>query len=390
MTQPYDVIVVGLGAMGSATLYQLARTGAHVLGIDQFHPPHSLGSSHGETRIIREANGEGAAYIPLVQRAYQLWQEIGAEADEELLVITGGLVLCNPQSATQFHGQRNFVDHTASLAQKFGIAHELLDARTTQARFPQLRLQGQEIAYYEPGGGILRPERCVQAQLSLAQRHGAHVRMGEKVLSVKPVGADVTVTTANATYKAAKVVLAAGSWIGDLLGPDYARPFTIYRQVFYWFEAEEIASFYPGRFPFIIWIGDTQEEYFSAFPTVDQGKTGVKVCTEEYDVSTTADAIDRTIQPAEIDRMYRNLVARRTVGLTDTCRQTSVCMYTCTPDEEFLIDTHPEHKQIVVASPCSGHGFKHSAAIGEAVSQLVLDGQSHLDLSTFSWARLTR
>ena len=171
MNQTYDVIVVGLGAMGSAALYQLAKRGMHVLGIDQYEPPHTLGSTHGETRITRQANGEGAAYTPLALRSYELWREEEAITKQELLTITGGLIVEDRDGAA-FHGQSGFVERTAKVASEYNIAHQVLDAAGIRAHSPLLKLKGNEIGYYEPNAGLLRPERIVQTQIALARALG--------------------------------------------------------------------------------------------------------------------------------------------------------------------------------------------------------------------------
>ena len=388
MNQTYDVIVVGLGAMGSAALYQLAKRGMHVLGIDQYEPPHTLGSTHGETRITRQANGEGAAYTPLALRSYELWREEEAITKQELLTITGGLIVEDRDGAA-FHGQSGFVERTAKVASEYNIAHQVLDATGIHAHSPLLKLKGNEIGYYEPNAGLLRPERIVQTQIALARALGAQVHTNECVTHVDVSGAgQATVVTAQGRYKAAKVVLAAGPWIGDLLGSALARNFAVYRQVIYWFKADEIERFQQGHFPFLIWIADKQEEFLSIFTVLNDSQPAVKLLTEEYVADTTPQTVNRAVAQAEISHMYNHFLANRVDGLRNECVQSAVCLYTNTADEHFVIDFHPQHPEIIVASPCSGHGFKHSAAIGEVIAQLATDGESQFDLSQFRFARL--
>lgn len=385
----YDVIVVGLGAMGSATLYQLAKRGARVLGIDQYDPPHTLGSTHGETRITRQANGEGAIYTPLALRSYELWRELENITKQELLTITGGLIVEDPHAA-HFHGQTSFIAQTAKVAAEYKIPHQLLDAAGIRAHAPLLKLKGNETGYYEPNGGLLRPERIIQTQLTLARALGAELHANERVLHVdveRPGTA--TVVTEQGRYEADRVVLAAGPWIGRLLGKEFEHHFAVYRQVIYWFTATEIERFQQGHFPFLIWIASRQEEYLSVFPVLNDSMMAVKALTEEYVDTCTPDTVNRQPSRAEMDFMYEHLLAHRVSGVQNECVKSAVCLYTNTRDEHFMIDFHPHHSEIVVVSPCSGHGFKHSAAIGEAVAELATQGESQLDLSLFQFARFT-
>ena len=217
MRNNVDTIVLGLGAMGSAAIYQLAKRGHRVLGIDQFSPPHDYGSSHGETRIIRQAIGEGEEYVPLALRSYELWREIEREAGRELLVITGGLILESQQSNTMMHGRRNFLAQTIQCATRFNLCHEILERQDIRKRYPQFAVTN-ELGYFEYETGYLRPELCIQAQLDLAKRHGANLQTNEKVLSIKPDGFNkgVIVKTDRAVYGADKLIIAAGSWVTQL------------------------------------------------------------------------------------------------------------------------------------------------------------------------------
>jgi sarcosine oxidase len=388
MQNHYDAIVIGLGAMGSAALYQLARQGANVLGIDQFRPPHTLGSSHGESRITRLAIGEGAAYVPFAQRSHAIWRELEAESGTALLTLSGGLIICPTGGGAQFHGQRDFVEHTATIANQFAIDHQILDAETVRQRWPQLRITDREHAYYEPTGGIVAVERAIETQLRLAKQRGATIHLEEQVLGYTATADGVTVTTKAGAYQANKLILAAGPWVRTLLSKQLTNQFSIYRQVIYWFETETPAQFHSDRFPFLIWIGNTPEEYFSLFPYMEGGTVGAKVLTEEYLETVTPTSVDRTVHAQEVQRIYRDFVQRRVAGVQARCLKSAVCLYTNTPDENFIIDFHPESERVIVASPCSGHGFKHSAAIGETLAQLALTGKSVLDVSPFAFARL--
>lgn len=392
MSGSFDVIVVGLGAMGSAATYQLAKRGARVLGIDQFAPPHQFGSTHGDTRITRQAVGEGPAYVPLVLRSYELWREIEQATGEDLLTITGGLILAGADSRSVPPYRPDFFRRTVQVAEAHGIPHELLDAAAIAQRFPQFHLAGQEAGYYEPGAGFLRPERCLEAQLRLAEQCGAQLHRNERVMGyvAETSGRSVSVQTDAGSYMAQTLVLAAGPWIGSLLEQEYAAPFRVYRQVMHWFAARgPIEEFLPGTFPVFIWhFGDGSGEYIYGFPALDGRESGVKVATAQFRATTGPDRVNRDVSPDEIRRMYDSRVARYIPALSSRCVKSRVCLYTVVADEGFVIDRHPRHANVLVASPCSGHGFKHSAAIGEVLAQLALDGQSTIDITTFTFARL--
>src|SRR5262245_11302571 len=389
MQNNVDTIVLGLGAMGSAAIYQLAKRGHRVLGIDQFSPPHDYGSSHGETRIIRQAIGEGEQYVPLALRSYELWREIEREAAKELLVVTGGLVLESQQGQTIMHGRRNFLAQTTECARRFNIRHEILEPQEIRKRYPQFAV-ATEFGYFEHETGYLRPELCIQAQLHLAERHGAKLQTNEKVLTIKPHGFNkgVSVTTDRAVYVADKLIIAAGSWVTQFLEPSHARHFKVYRQVMFWFRIRDDlrSQFLPGEFPIFIWLFESaRENLFYGFPSLD-GET-IKIASEQYDSITNARQVDREISDDEKQFMYKNYVLGRLPGITRACARAASCLYTTTPDSNFVIDFHPGHPQVVIASPCSGHGFKHSAAIGEVLAELVIDGKSKIDISRFGIGR---
>jgi len=385
----FDAIVLGLGAMGSAAIYQLAKRGKTVLGIDQFSPPHHYGSTHGESRIIRQAIGEGEHYVPLVLRSYELFREIEKETGTELLTIAGGLTLETQQSEGVLHGRRNFLDQAISCAEKFNIRHEILETQDIKKRYPQFDVTNER-GYFEYDTGYLRPERCVEAQLRLAQKYGATVQTDEKVTSIAPAGnSEVTVHTSRAVYGAEKVVLAAGPWIAEFLPAAYTVFFKVYRQVMYWFIIRDQfrSMFLPGQFPIFIWIfGNGPAFGFYGFPSLD-GKT-IKLASEQYDLVTAPDKQDRLVSEIERQAAYSEYVLGRLPGLSDQCESAVTCLYTTTPDSNFVIDFHPDSDRIIIASPCSGHGFKHSAAIGEVLAELAIDGVSGIDISSFSIERL--
>jgi len=388
MAGHYDVIVVGLGAMGSAALYQASLRGAKTLGIDRYEPPHTLGSSHGDTRITRAAIGEGEFYMPLVRRSDQIWRELESSSGTTLFHRSGGLIIAPPSSSATFHGEGDFVEASARVARRHDIAHEILDAEEIKRRHPLLKPRAIDRAYYEPGAGVLRPERCISTQLDQACQAGAIIQTGEKVTDYEASAAGVTVTTEHSSYRADKLILSAGAWMADLVPEAYRAGLRVCRQVIYWFAADDIAQFDPAVFPWVIWIGDTLEDFWSTFPAPRDGLAGVKLVTEQYHTSTHPDEVSREVTAEERADMYYRLTQPRIDGLCDNLIQAEVCLYTVTPDEHFVIDFHPESERVLIASPCSGHGFKHSAAIGETLAQLALDGQTEFDISAFSLARL--
>jgi sarcosine oxidase len=382
-----DVVVVGLGAHGSAITHHLARGGARVVGIDRFRPPHAHGSSHGETRITRLAIGEGHEYVPIVQRSHQLWRELEAETGSELLLTTGGLVIGTPAAdALVFHGRDGFFERTVDAAQRFGIAHELLDAAEIERRFPAFVLAGDERGYYEPQAGLLRPEACVAAQLAAAARHGAQLRLDERVERVTATASGVRIETARGIVDAKHAVFAAGAWTPALLGGGvWERRLAVQRQVLQWFAADEPALYRPGVMPVFIRLHGGAGDGCYGFPMVDS-HPGVKLAAEQTADTTTPEHIERSVADAENDAVYERHVRGRMRGIRNVVVHATTCLYTSTPDGRFVVDRHPELEQVTIVSACSGHGFKHSPALGEAVAARLLGRQPRFDLSVFAFA----
>jgi sarcosine oxidase len=378
----YDVAVVGLGAAGAATLYQLARRGIRVVGIDRFSPPHVYGSTHGDTRITREAIGEGEAYTPLVQRSHAIWRELEAETGEDLLTQCGGLIVEDAGGGAAGHHRHEFLASTIACARRYGIAHELLSAADIKYRFPQFGVDGSESAYYEPTAGFVRPERCVSAQLTVAARLGADIRRDERVLGLERSRSGVHVRTDRGVLDAERVVLAVGAWVHDFVGADRVQLFSVYRQVLNWFELRPDAIDHgPGAMPVFIW-GLKDGNAFYGFPAID-GTREIKLADEKLDSPTSADAASLDVDPDEPRAVYDSLLRTRLPGLSSRCVRAARCLYTVTPDANFVIDEHPDLEGVLLVSPCSGHGFKHSAGIGEAIAQRVTAGSSEVDLSPF-------
>ena len=384
--ETYDVAVIGLGAMGSASLYQLARRGVKVVGIDRLWPPHDQGSTHGETRITRQAVGEGEAYVPLVLRAHEIWRELEEETGEKLLTQCGCLIVGSGEGAA---GSRRaaFFATTMRAAERYGIAHEMLSPTDVRQRFPQFALEEHEMGYYEPGGGYVDPERCVAAQLRRAAELGAVLRTGTTVLAIDDEGGSVRISTDVGDILAEQVVVAAGSWASSLVGSPFDRVLSTCRQVMHWFpvDQERLADWQNG--PVFLWThGPLPSDMVYGFPTLPGHRT-VKTAGEQYNDTAHPDHVERQIGADESSSMYATHVAGRLRGLAPVAEKAMTCLYTVTPDSHFLIDRHPRNERVLVVSPCSGHGFKHSAGIGEAVAELATAGRSACDLAPFGLDR---
>ena len=369
MSSTFDVIIVGLGAMGSAAAHHLARRGKRVLGLDRFAPPHAFGSSHGKTRIIREAYFEHPLYVPLIQRAYELWAELEIQSGRNLFQPTGGLMIGRPDSAVVTGALRSAKEHH--------LKFKLFSGAEVRRQFPGLRPSEEMVAVWEPRAGILFPESCIEAHLRLAREHGADLRFDEPVSGWEARAGGVRVVSAHGEYEAGQLVLTAGGWIKGLL-PDLNLPFTVERQVQFWFEPRNAAPFQPARCPIHIWEYEPGRHFYG-FPNLGEG---VKAASHHEGEIVSPDNIRRDVSPAEVEGMRR--ILRQFLPDADgPLRSAVVCMYTNTPDHHFFIDRHPECPQVLIASPCSGHGFKFSSAIGEVLADLVARGESRFDLSLF-------
>lgn len=380
-----DIAVVGLGAMGAATLYQLASRGIDVVGIDRHAPPHALGSSHGETRITRCGVGEGQAYVPLVLASHRIWRQLEAETGESLLEQCGCLIMSSRGGSAVHHGKADFAAHTIASARAFDIRHELLDGDEIARRFPQLERIEDAEAYFEPGGGFVRPERCIEVQLSLAQRSGARM-LQAGISEIKQNGDSVRILAGDQVIEAAQAVVAAGSWTAPLLGAPFDQLLTVRRQVLHWFPIAG-PDYEPDRFPTIIWMHDeVAGEHFYGFPSLP-GSGLLKAATEQYETATRADTLDRSIGPGEAASFHRRHLAGRLAGVGAEAAKSAVCAYTVTPDGGFIIDRHPEMDRVTAISACSGHGFKHSAGIGEQVALSLTGGGESALLAPFGLQR---
>ncbi|MCW2635018.1 MAG: soxA [Blastococcus sp.] len=365
----YDVIVIGLGGMGSAAAAHLAARGQRVLGLERFGPAHDRGSSHGGSRIIRQSYFEDPAYVPLLRRAYELW----AELDTDLLTLTGGLYL----------GRRDTPTVAGSLlaAREWNLPHELLDAAEIRRRFPTMRPDDDEVGVYETAAGFVRPERTVAAHLDLAARRGAELRFEEPVSSWSATPGGVRVTTASGTYEAGRLVICPGAWAPQLLA-DLGVPLTVERQVMYWFDpVGGVGPFEPDRHPvYIHEDGDGTQIY--GFPATDGPAGGAKVAFFRRGFQTTPETLDRAVHGDEVAAMVGH-VRRLLPTLPGRFLAGVPCMYTTTPDHHFVIAQHPAHELVTVACGFSGHGFKFVPVVGEILADLAVDGTTRHPIGLF-------
>ena len=379
----YDVIVVGLGGMGGAAAYHLARRGQRVLGLERFDPAHNQGSSHGGSRLIRQVYFEDPAYLPLVQRADQLWRELEHNSGEALLLATGGLLLGSPE-CTMLTGAR-------ATAIEWGLAHEFLPAAEIRRRFPTLAPGDDTMGFFEPTAAVLRPELAVAAHLRLAEATGADLHFVEPVTGWSAAsGEGVTVVTDTATYRADRLVICPGAWAPSLLG-DIGVPFAPQRLVQTWFQPEGgVTPFLPDRHPFWMWdVGSGGHRGFSGLlygsPAIDGPEGGVKLnLVREQPCSP--ETLDRVVTTAEVEDVAALLRPRLGVGLGPLVRAT-VCMWPNTPDHHFVLAIHPHHPEVVVAAGCSGHAFKFVPVIGEILADLAIDGTTTHSIALFEPGR---
>lgn len=356
-----ELAIVGLGAVGGAALLAAARAGIRAVGFDRFAPPHEMGSTHGETRIVRAAIGEGASYTPLALRSFELNAQLSDETRTELVNRCGGLILGGvvPHAT---HAGGDFLATTIEAARRFNIDHELLSGAEVRRRFPVFASFDGETAYFEPGAGFALPEAVVRAQLDRARALGAEIRVETRVVGLRRSGEGVVVTTASDEVSVDRVVVCAGAWMSQFLPPEMAADLRTTRQTLHWFETPAGArGWEPERAPVFIW-GDIY-----GFPEAVPGG-GVKIATEDMSADFDPDDPERPVAlhdvaaiEAKVRAAFPNLGART---------RSTACIYTATPDGHFRVGRHPEMDQVIVASTCSGHGFKHAAAVGEA---LVLD-----------------
>jgi sarcosine oxidase len=376
----FDVIVVGLGGMGSAAAYHLAARGQRVLGLEKFGPAHDQGASHGGSRITRQSYFESPAYVPLLLRSYELFDALATDSGRDVITLTGGVMVGRPESLT--------VSGSRLSAERWGLEHEMLDAAALRRRFPTLNPQPDEVALYESKAGFVRPEATVSAHLQLASRAGADLHFHEPMTGWRPEpGGGVRVETATGSHTAAQLVITPGPWAPQLLA-DLGVPFTIERQIQYWFQPTGgVTPFLPENHPIYIWENETGTQIYG-FPAIDGPDGGAKVAFFRRGVATTPETIDREVHEDEIKAMAEE-TGRHLPSLPGTFLKAKTCLYSNTPDEHFVIARHPAHEAVTVACGFSGHGFKFVPVVGEILADLATTGTTAHPIGLFDPRRLT-
>lgn len=371
-----DVAVIGLGAMGSAALFHLAQRGVKAVGIDRFAPPHDQGSSHGESRIIRLAYFEHPSYVPLLRRAYENWRDLERVSGDNLLTITGILEAGPPGSP--------LVAGSLQACRLHGIDHEELKGRAINARFPAFNLPDDYAGVWQKDGGYLKPEAAIATHLRLAKAAGVQTVLSTEVRAVTPKPGHVEIDLGDRTIEAGAVILSAGAWIGDLV-PDLDLPLRLTRQTLCWYRPNNPAPFAPGALP--VFIVESEDDAVYGFP--DFAGTGFK-CASHRIGPTQAHAGDPRPAPGAADAAPTGRFLARFMPLAlGGLAAMKTCLYTRTPDEDFILDTHPADPRLVIASPCSGHGFKFASVIGEILADLAATGATPHDITRLRLSRFS-
>ena len=370
----FDAAVIGLGAMGSAALFNLARQGHRVIGIEQFEPGHDKGSSHGESRIIRLSYFEHPSYVPLARRALEKWRDLEALSGETILTVTGVLEAGYPGAS--------IVSGSLEAARQHDLTHDVLSAADITRRFPGFKVPSNWTGLFQPEGGLLRPELAIRTFVQQAEHHGAETRMNTRVLGIEPFGAGIRVRTDAEVIEAGSVIVATGAWIGDF-APELKPHLKITRQVLGWFSPLEPSLFKPDRCP--VFLLESEEDACYGFP--DFAGTGVKTASHREGLALpSAEDLVQDGSPAD-EAQIRRMLELAMPDANGPLRQMRACMYTRTPDDDFVIDLSPVDPRIVLASPCSGHGFKFASVIGEVLADLALGRASANDISRFQFRR---
>jgi len=376
----FDVAIIGLGVMGSAALAALARRGRRVVGIERNAAGHDRGSSHGATRIIRLGYFEHPSYVPLLRAAYPLWRALEARSGRSLLAVTGIVEIGLPSS--------ELVAGTLRSSRLHGLPHEVLDTPSLMKRFPAFRVPSDFIGVFQPDGGFVQAEPTVEVLQALARDAGAELRDEVRVLAVEPHREGVRVKTAQGDVLAGRAIVAAGPWLKSLL-PELPVPIRVTRQVLGWFEPVEAAALFAAeRFP--VFLLQNPDGVFYGFPA---DASGVKVARHIHEQHHPAEAVDpdrhdRTVSAAD-EAAIRRVLAAHLPAANGRLATATTCLYTMAPDGDFILDRLPECPAIIVASPCSGHGFKFAPVIGEILADLAVTGATGHDISRFALARFS-
>ncbi len=367
-----DILIVGAGVMGCAAAYQLAKDGARVLLFDQFAVGHDRGSSHGPSRIIRLAY-DSLDYVALARASYALWRELEAESGARLLTPTGGLDIGPPNALA--------LDEIRATYLAAGVPFEALDRTAIIARYPQFNLPEGTVGLYQADYSLLAADRCVATLADQARRYGAIIHEREPARAIGATSGGVGLRTDRGLYSADRLILSAGSWMRPLLRQlDLDLPLTVQKEQVAFFRARDPEAFMPGRLPLVIHRFPNTTSLGSVFPIFDHG--GVKVMIDRTGPEVAPDDPDRSIDGPLLERLHA-YATQLLPGLTGEIIESVSCRYTMTPDEHFIIDRHPAHPQIVIASPCSGHGFKFGAVIGRVLADLAVRGATEYDIARF-------
>jgi sarcosine oxidase len=374
MSKRYEVIVLGIGGMGSAALYHIARRGRKCLGLERFNIPNDRGSSHGITRVIRLAYHENPSYVPLLRRAYELWRELETKSSSRLLYVTGSIDAGAPGSSL-FEGSRKSCELQ-------DLGYEVLTSAQLTARFPADRLPSDTLALFQPQGGFLLPEACISSHVILAQSYGAEVHARERVRAWEPRGEGVIVETERERYEADRLIISAGAWVSEFV-PALAGKAVPERQVLAWLSPLRPDWFRPDIFPVFNLV--VQEGRYYGFPVF--GVPGFKFGRYHHrNEQVNPDTDDRECH-VEDEQILRQFAERYFPDGSGPTLSLHCCLFTNTPDEHFIIDSLPGFPQVIVASPCSGHGFKFASVVGEILADLAETGTTHYDIY---WLRINR
>lgn len=361
--------------MGAATGWRLAKRGAKVVCFDRHSPPHSFGSSHGESRITRTAYFEGPWYVPLLQETFPLWRELERASGERLLTMTGALMIGQPSAEV--------IGGALAAASEHGLDARLLSASELHRDYPAHVVSAGDVAVLDAQAGFVRPEAAVTAMIDQLAALGGEVRRGVVVTDVSSRSDGIEVSTADSADKFDAVVIAAGAWTRELV----SLPLTVERQVLAWLEIERDADWLtPDRFP--VFLRETNElGNIYGFPTLD----GVSMKIARHHDGDTADpgGAHRAVTEAELAPL-QTFARTYLRGVGERVTRTAVCMYTNTPDRHFAIDLHPDDPRVVVISACSGHGFKFAPVIGDIGADLVCEGRTSRDIGRFALARFAQ
>ena len=374
----YDVVIVGAGAMGMSAGYYLSQKDLNILMIDSHDPPHAHGSHGGDTRLIRHAVGEGLEYIPLALRSQELWDELQTHSNDEIFRQIGILNFGYKGS--------EFLENTIEGAREYNLEIETLTAKEIQQRWPGLHGEDLEIGYYEKNGGVIMGENAIRTYRRLALSSGAELLINTPVKSIQPEEDYVRVETENDSFTADKLILSSGAWNGRML-KDLGLNINLQpsRRTIAWFEADEelySSEHFPG------FIGRSRDGSYYGFSSIDG--TGVKI--GRYDGCEGDDSepeeMDGEFGTFDRDEEYlRNFLYNQMKGANGKLNKGVACIFTNTPDENFIIDRHPKYDNIYVAGGFSGHGFKYVPVVGEILTDLVTEGETEHDISSFSITR---